>query len=91
MTNSAPLEQLDEEKKSSITISTIEVDDCPLPETENVVSIEGRAELSACQASIIIITLSGITLATSMSFGVFTIVLPAMAKDMHLTAQFLLW
>ncbi|OBT88609.1 hypothetical protein VE02_04033 [Pseudogymnoascus sp. 03VT05] len=48
-------------------------------------------ELSAWQTSIIIITLSGITLTTSMSVGAFTIALPTMAKDMNLTAQFLLW
>lgn len=48
-------------------------------------------ELSTWQTSIIIITLSGITLTTSMSVGAFTIALPAMAKDMNLTAQFLLW
>lgn len=48
-------------------------------------------ELSPWQTSVIIITLSGITLTTSMSVGAFTIALPAMAKDMNLTAQFLLW
>lgn len=48
-------------------------------------------ELSTWQTSIIIVTLSGITLTTSMSVGAFTIALPAMAKDMKLTAQFLLW
>ncbi|KFZ15952.1 hypothetical protein V502_05311 [Pseudogymnoascus sp. VKM F-4520 (FW-2644)] len=48
-------------------------------------------ELSEWQTSIIIITLSGITLTTSMSVSAFTIALPAMAKDMNLTAQFLLW
>lgn len=48
-------------------------------------------ELSTWRTSIIIVTLSGITLTTSMSVGAFTIVLPAMAKDLHLTGQFLLW
>lgn len=48
-------------------------------------------ELSTWQTNIIIVTLSGITLTTSMSVGAFTIALPAMAKDMNLTAQFLLW
>ncbi|KFY22324.1 hypothetical protein V493_06667 [Pseudogymnoascus sp. VKM F-4281 (FW-2241)] len=48
-------------------------------------------ELSTWRTRIIIITLSGITLTTSMSVGAFTIALPAMAKDMKLTAQFLLW
>ncbi|KFY75986.1 hypothetical protein V498_09796 [Pseudogymnoascus sp. VKM F-4517 (FW-2822)] len=48
-------------------------------------------ELSTWQTSVIIITLSGITLTTSMSVGAFTIALPAMARDMNLTAQFLLW
>lgn len=48
-------------------------------------------DLSTWQTSVIIITLSGITLTTSMSVGAFTIALPAMAKDMNLTAQFLLW
>lgn len=48
-------------------------------------------ELSPWQTSVVIITLSGITLTTSMSVGAFTIALPAMAKDMNLTAQFLLW
>lgn len=48
-------------------------------------------ELSTWQTSVIIITLSGITLTTSMSVGAFTIALPAIARDMNLTAQFLLW
>jgi hypothetical protein len=79
-------------KKGSVIISTTEVDDCPLPDTDHAAAfIEGRTELSTFQTSVVIFTLSGITLTTSMCVGVFTIVLPAMANDLQLTPQFLLW
>lgn len=50
-----------------------------------------KKELSTWQASVIIHTLTGITIMSCMSTGALTIALPVIARDLHLSDQFLLW
>ena len=48
-------------------------------------------QLSLSRTIVIYITLTGITTASSMTTGLLAVALPAMAKDLHLSENLLLW
>ena len=58
---------------------------------EGQASAPENAELSLVRAVIVIGTLTGITVASSMGSGLLTVGLPRMAKDLDLPNHLLLW